>query len=117
RHQAGIITEVQDRLHFAAFDVITDSRAELISLLRDWTEAAARMTQGLPAGPLGPTSGPYQAPPGDTGEAIGLPPAGLTLTFGFGPSLFDDRFGLSERRPPGLHRLPHFPGDNLDPAK
>ena len=87
-HQAGIVTPAQDRLHFAAFDVTTGSRDELIGLLKDWTEAAARMTQGYGAGELGPTSGPYGAPPDDTGEAIGLPPAGLTITFGFGPSLF-----------------------------
>ena len=87
-HQAGIVTPAQDRLHFAAFDVITDDRDELIGLLRDWTAAAARMTQGLDAGELGATSGSYDAPPDDTGEAIGLPPSGLTITFGFGPSLF-----------------------------
>jgi Dyp-type peroxidase family len=52
-HQAGILTPVQDRLHFAALDVITDSRAELVPLLKDWTAAAARMTQGLGAGNSG----------------------------------------------------------------
>ncbi|WP_275414799.1 Dyp-type peroxidase domain-containing protein [Plantactinospora mayteni] len=31
-----------------------------------------------------------QAPPDDTGEALGLPPSQLTLTIGFGPSLFRD---------------------------
>jgi deferrochelatase/peroxidase EfeB len=72
-HQAGILTPMQDRMHFAAFDVITESREELVQLLKDWTAAAARMTQGLAAGELGPTSGPYAAPPDDTGEAIGLP--------------------------------------------
>ena len=76
-HQAGILTPMQDRMHFAAFDVITESREELVQLLKDWTTAAARMTQGLAAGEFGPTSGPYAAPPDDTGEAIGLPPAGL----------------------------------------
>jgi len=120
-HQAGIVTPVQDRLHFAAFDVTTDSRQDLIQLLKDWTLAAARMSQGLGAGELGPTSGPYGAPPDDTGEAIGLPPSGLTLTFGFGPSLFrkagKDRFGIADRQPAALERLPHFPGDNLDPDK
>ena len=120
-HQAGIVTPAQDRLHFAAFDVITDDRDELIGLLRDWTAAAARMTQGLDAGEMGATSGSYDAPPDDTGEAIGLPPSGLTLTFGFGPSLFrqagKDRFGLADRQPEALRRLPHFPADNLDPAK
>ena len=117
-HQAGILTPVQDRLHFAAFDVTTDSRTELVQLLQDWTTAAARMTQGLGAGELGPTAGPYGAPPDDTGEAIGLPPAGLTITFGFGPTLFrktgKDRFGLGDLRPAALKRLLHFPADKLD---
>jgi deferrochelatase/peroxidase EfeB len=117
-HQAGIATPAQDRLHFATFDVITDSRDELVDLLKQWTVAAARMTQGQGAGDFGPTSGPYDAPPDDTGEAIGLPASGLTLTFGFGPTLFEkdgkDRFGLESRRPEALQRLPHFSGDNLD---
>jgi deferrochelatase/peroxidase EfeB len=117
-HQAGITTPAQDRLHFAAFDVTTSSRRDLIELLRAWTEAAARMTRGAGAGPLGPTSGDYDAPPDDTGEAIGLPAAGLTITFGFGPSLFiddrgRDRFGIADHRPEALQPLPHFPGDNL----
>jgi deferrochelatase/peroxidase EfeB len=120
-HQAGILTPVQDRLHFAAFDVITDSRSELVELLKEWTVAAARMTQGLGAGEIGPTSGSYEAPPDDTGEAIGLPPAGLTITFGFGPTLFrkdgESRFGLAGRQPAGLERLPHFPADKLDPSR
>ena len=35
-HQAGIATPVQDRLHFAAFDLETESRAELRELLEAW---------------------------------------------------------------------------------
>src|SRR6185436_6997554 len=53
----------------------------------------------------------------DTGEALGLTPARLTLTFGFGSSLFDDRFGLAAHRPPALRELPPLPGDELDPAR
>ena len=72
-------------------------------------------------GEIGPTSGPYEAPPDDTGEAIGLPPAGLTITFGFGPTLFHNdgktRFGLADRQPAALKRLPHFPADKLDPLR
>jgi deferrochelatase/peroxidase EfeB len=121
RHQAGILTLVQDRLHFAAFDVTTNFREELVQLLKDWTIAAARMTQGFGAGEVGPTSGPYGAPPDDTGEAIGLPAAGLTITFGFGPTLFrkdgKSRFGLADRQPDALQRLPHFPADKLNPQK
>jgi deferrochelatase/peroxidase EfeB len=121
-HQAGIATPAQDRLHFAAFDVTTRSRAELVGLLKAWTLAAERMTQGRPAGPVGPTEGAPQAPPDDTGEAIGLSSGGLTITFGFGPGLFRDargrdRFGLAQRRPDALVDLPHFAGDQLDPAR
>ena len=122
QHQAGVTTPAQDRLHFAAFDVTTDSRRELIALLKAWTEAAERMTTGGSAGPVGPTQGATTLPPDDTGEAIGLGPSGLTITFGFGPSLFRDgdgrdRFGIADRQPAALRRLPHFPGDNLDPRR
>ena len=120
--QAGITTPAQDRLHFAAFDVTTDDREALVDLLRRWTEAADRMTQGLDAGPIGAVGGATNLPPDDTGEAIGLSPGGLTITFGLGPGLFRDaegrdRFGLADRRPEALRELPHFPGDALDPAR
>jgi deferrochelatase/peroxidase EfeB len=120
--QAGIVTPAQDHLHFAAFDVTSGRREDLAELLAAWTAAAERMTRGDGAGPTGPVSGPYDAPPDDTGEALGLPPSGLTVTFGFGPTLFTDadgrdRFGLADRRPAALARLPHFPGDALDPAR
>lgn len=49
-YQAGIATPVQDRLHFAAFDVTTTDRAEFVQLLKDWTEAARRMTAGKAVG-------------------------------------------------------------------
>ena len=117
RQQAGIVTPQQDRLQFAAFDVTAASRAELITLLRSWTAAAAAMTQGQPVG--GGVPLPYDAPPADTGESAGLPPGRLTITFGFGPSLFRDadgrdRFGIADRRPTVLRRLPPFPRDALD---
>jgi deferrochelatase/peroxidase EfeB len=121
RHQAGIVTPAQDRLHFIAFDVTTDDRDELVDMLRSWTAAARRMTAGKDAGPVGAVDGEQFAPPDDTGEAIGLPASGLTLTIGFGPTLFTaadgtDRFGLAARRPAPLTELPAFAGDQLDPA-
>ncbi|MFI6004025.1 iron uptake transporter deferrochelatase/peroxidase subunit [Streptomyces sp. NPDC051366] len=117
KYQAGIASAVQDRLHFAAFDVKTKDRAELVQLLKDWTRAAERMTAGLPVGE-GAVGGLPEAPPDDTGEALGLKPSRLTLTIGFGASLFaKDRFGLEGRRPEALVDLELFPGDNLDPAK
>ena len=118
-HQAGITTPAQDRLHFVAFDVITKDRERLIALLKDWTAAAARMTAGQDAGETGAVGGIPEAPPDDTGEALGLPPSQLTITVGFGPTLFRDadgrdRFGIAAKRPPALDDLPRFPGDALD---
>lgn len=116
-HQAGIASAVQDRLHFAAFDVKTKDRAELVELLKEWTQAARLMTAGLPVGEGG-FGGLPQAPPDDTGEALGLKASRLTLTVGFGPGLFaKDRFGLEGSRPAALVDLEQFPGDNLDPAR
>jgi deferrochelatase/peroxidase EfeB len=117
-HQAGITTAAQDRLHFVAFDVITTKRDRLIEMLREWTAAAARMTAGRDAGLIGAVDGIPEAPPDDTGEAIDLPPSQLTLTVGFGASLFrdaqgQDRFGIAKHLPGQLAPLPHFAGDAL----
>jgi deferrochelatase/peroxidase EfeB len=117
-HQAGITTPAQDRLHFAAFDVAAGATADdLRELLADWTYAASRMTQGLEVTEDGAVGGSPLAPPDDTGEALGLPASGLTVTFGLGPSLFDDRFGLAPRKPAALEPLPRFSGDALVPEQ
>ncbi|HEX6695377.1 MAG TPA: Dyp-type peroxidase, partial [Solirubrobacteraceae bacterium] len=115
RRQAGIATPAQDRLHFAAFDVEDGLRADdLRGLLREWSRAAERMTAGRP---VGDANHEDLAPPQDTGEALGLTPAHLTVTFGLGPSLFDTRFGLAGQRPSALRDLPALPGDELDRAR
>jgi deferrochelatase/peroxidase EfeB len=109
-HQAGIATPAQDRLAFAAFDVTTTDRTALQTTLAQWAAAAAQMTKGLP---IGAVETAPDNPPIDTGEALGLPASALTVTVGFGPSLFDDRFGLAHRRPAALNELPPLPGDAL----
>ncbi len=112
-HQAGIATPEQARLVFAAFDVTTSGADGLRSLLATWTRAAARLTAGEPVDGV---TGQF-APPPDTGEALGLPPSSLTITVGFGPTLFDSRFGLSDHRPEALVDLPPFAGDALDASR
>jgi len=121
-HQSGITTPSQDRLHFAVFDVASGTdRAGLVELLQDWSAAAARMVRGEEIGASGADGGSDLAPPDDTGEALDLPASALTITFGFGPTLFTaadgtDRFGIAAQRPAPLQPLPRFPGDALEPA-
>jgi deferrochelatase/peroxidase EfeB len=114
--QAGIETPAQDRLHFAAFDLTLGSEPELRDLLREWSDAAAEMTQGAMVGEI---NHQQLAPPDDTGETVGLRPASLTVTFGLGPDVFErdghDRFGLRSRRPRALSQIGPLPGDVLDP--
>lgn len=116
-HQAGIVTPRQSNVVFAAVDLAGGSRDDLRALLRFWTGAAARMTEGDPAVP---PSGDPKHVPWDTGEAVGLGPNRLTLTFGLGPTLFvesaSDRVGLASRRPGALVELPSFDTDHLDPS-
>lgn len=116
-HQAGIATPAQDRLHFASFDLLTESKAELRELMEAWSVAAREMTEGRM---IGTSSGNRDelAPPEDTGEAFGLPASNLTITFGFGPAVFDrPSLGLASRRPAALKPLPALPGEELDPLE
>jgi deferrochelatase/peroxidase EfeB len=113
-HQAGIVTPQQSHCYFAAFDLTTDKREDVVDLLQAWTDAAARLTAGQTAEPLGTD---MDVPGPDSAGAVGLPPARLTLTFGFGPGLFvkdgKDRYGLLGSRPDALIDLPRFNGDQL----
>ncbi len=113
-HQGGILTPIQGHTCFAALDLATTERDDVIKMLKQWTAAAARMTGGQTAAPLGED---VTVPAPDSGEALGLPPARLTVTFGFGAGLFvkdgQDRYGLAARRPAALVDLPKFTGDQL----
>jgi deferrochelatase/peroxidase EfeB len=94
-NQAGILTPQQKYLQFGALDVSTSGRSNLRELMRGLTSAAAGLTAGQPSG-------------GDQFD-----PALLTITFGFGQSIFDSRFGLASKRPAALVDMPHFKGDQL----
>ncbi|BDC41346.1 iron uptake transporter deferrochelatase/peroxidase subunit [Paraburkholderia terrae] len=114
-HQGGGVTPQQSHSYVAAFDLKTDKREEVIALLREWSQAAARMTQGKPAGSLETAD---DKPAADSADVLGLGASSLTITFGFGPGLFTsrdgkDRYGLASKRPAALVDLPRFNGDQL----
>ena len=110
--QAGIVTPAQNFLCLAAFDLTTGSPVDVRKLFQAWTEAAAAMAKGAM---IGDSNNKLNLPPSDTGEAAGLSPSRLTLTFGVGPSFFDGRFGLAVKRPAAFADLPAFNGDALQP--
>jgi deferrochelatase/peroxidase EfeB len=112
-HQGGIATPAQPRLAFATFDANASDRDDLRQMLGLWSAAAAAMTRGEPV-PGRSTN--ENAPPADTGEVLGLSPGKLTITVGYGPGMFDGRFGLAKKRPALLQELPTLPISNLDPA-
>lgn len=117
-HQGGIATPQQRHSYVMVFDLATAQRADVIALLRRWTDAAAVLTGASPAAPA---STDPQQPPADPGAALGLSIARLTITFGFGAGLFVkdgvDRYGLAAQRPAALADLPRFPGDQLMPER
>ncbi|KAA2261698.1 deferrochelatase/peroxidase EfeB [Solihabitans fulvus] len=110
-HQAGVFTPPQRAGMFAAFDVTAADKPALAALMRTLTERARFLTSGGTPADLGVGS-----PPSDS-AVLGpsVPADGLTITVSVGPSLFDDRFGLADRKPVRLAPMPTFKNDSLDP--
>ncbi|MER5861868.1 iron uptake transporter deferrochelatase/peroxidase subunit [Kitasatospora sp. NPDC002040] len=104
-HQAGILQPGQARVQLAAFDLAEGAgRDGLRKLMQQWSATAARLTRG------------EGAPSAENQIALDAGPCSLTVTFGFGASLFD-RVGLTDRRPAALAPLPDFPEDAIDRAR
>ena len=106
-HQAGITVPARPQAHgtMAAFDLApTATHAQLKDLLTAWTKAAADLAAG-------------RTPDQDDAIAAGLGPSSLTVTVGFGPSLFGKAGLDASRRPATLTPLPPFGQEKLDPAR
>ena len=112
--QAGISTEPQRHSMFMTFDLTTTKVGDLQVLLALWSGAIAQMMQGATIGQVEPSQA--SAVGSDTGEALDLDPASLTVTVGLGPKIFTDIPGLSHQKPALLRQLKQLPSDALDPA-
>jgi deferrochelatase/peroxidase EfeB len=131
-HQAGIVTDTQQHTVLSAFDLTSNDRNDLVALLKAWTQLADALVAGksvtvpIYANPNSANANAYAdataaSTTDDSFEAYGLGPARLTLTVGFGRSLFvgpdgKSRFGIAGQLPDALGALPHFSGDELDTA-
>jgi deferrochelatase/peroxidase EfeB len=112
QHQAGILTPPPPAATVVSLDVVVETQGELIELLHTLTAKARFLTAGGTPPGLG-----VDAPPSDSGTLGPVVPAdGLTVTVGFGSTLFDRRFGIAERKPLHLKPMVSYPNDNLDPA-
>ncbi|QMT32219.1 iron uptake transporter deferrochelatase/peroxidase subunit [Alysiella filiformis] len=109
KHQAGITTPHQHFAIIAAFDVMVKDVAELKKIFQIISQRIEFLTQG---GELHDSN--RQLPPSGSG-LLGktLAPNGLTITVGVGASLFDQRFGLQDKKPKHLVEMPDFPNDKL----
>jgi len=101
-HQAGITTPAQAHAVFTALDLRPGSGpGDVRRLLRMLTDDAGRLTAGRP---------PLEA----SDPELPALPSRLTVTFGFGPGLFDV-LGRGGECPAVLRDLPAFATDRLDP--
>jgi deferrochelatase/peroxidase EfeB len=114
-HQAGIDrpppTRAQSVASFVSFDVTVPDRRELADLLRTLTERSRFLTTG---------GTPRRAGAAQRDDRLlggTVVPDGLTVTAAVGASLFDDRYGLTARKPVQLRTMQAFEHDDLNPAE
>jgi deferrochelatase/peroxidase EfeB len=112
-HQQGILTPRQASAAFIALDAIAPRRNELIEGLKELSYRAAALTRGDSVTVL-----EIDDPPPDSGILGSYnAPDGLTVTIGFGSTLFDGRYGLAKAKPAGLTTMPAFADDGLEPDR
>ncbi len=112
-HQVGVTAQHQPQSLMAAFDVVGADRDELRATFETLTEESARLMSGEPYPERDPSYPPLHT--GHVGNPA--PPADLSIVVSVGASLFDDRFGLADRRPIELRQMPFLANDRLDPAR
>ncbi|HEX3593391.1 MAG TPA: Dyp-type peroxidase [Pseudonocardiaceae bacterium] len=108
--QAGILTPPQYAGTFVSCSVVAPDRAALRDLFVTLTERIRFLTEGGTPAATDVASAPTDS--ATLGPVI--PSDGLTVTVGVGASLFDQRYGLGDRKPARLIKMPPFPDDAFD---
>jgi len=111
--QAGIRTPPQRYCVYMTFDMATPTARALQVLLARWSGAIAQLMKGRSIGQVEPNR--VDGIGVDTGEALDLGPAALTVTVGLGPALFTDAYGLAAKKPTLMRELAALPSDALQP--
>jgi len=112
-HQTGVTARHQANGLMAAFTVTAADREGLIEALRSLTVESERIMTGKPYEERDPSF-----PPLHTGHVPNPPPPhNLTIVVSVGASLFDERFGLADRKPVELVKMPFLANDRLDPDR
>lgn len=109
--QAGISTPPQRYSVFMTFDLTSKVKKDLQELLARWSAAIAQLMQGKTVGQVEPTRA--NAVGLDTGEALDLAPASLTVTVGLGPQVFSQALGLAAQKPTLFRDLKALPSDAM----
>lgn len=100
-HQAGIESKPQAHCNFVALDLLkTIDSDDMLRWMVLLTDNISRLTSG-------------ESALADPHPEIVLGPANLSVTVGFGPTLFK-KLGLEAQQPKGFAELPSFKIDQLD---
>jgi dye decolorizing peroxidase len=103
KRQRGVVEPPQPWSTLVALDLREGAdRSDVQRLMRIWTDDIARLMSG-------------EAPLTDQEPELAARTAGLTVTVGWGPGLFE-KAGLHDPRPSWAAALPPFDHDDLDPA-
>ncbi|MGH9229143.1 MAG: Dyp-type peroxidase [Acidimicrobiales bacterium] len=112
-HQTGVTHPANERGRLAAFTVTADNPDELRATLRALSSESERLMSGEPYEDRDPAYPPLHT--GTVGNPA--PPADLSVVVSVGASLFDDRYGLADRKPRALEKMPFLANDRLDPER
>lgn len=111
-HQAGVLEHPASHGLLAAFTCVDPDREALAGTFRAVSRELDDLMSGRSPRPLEPA-----LPPPDNGVLSEVTDPGLVATLSVGASLFDDRYGLADRKPRELVTMPFLANDRLDPAR